>query len=165
MKYKSKMKYKNKKGFKYIVYRIIFNNIVVYIGKTKRYTYYIDNEGKEIVKCKRWIEHISLLEKNKHHNTLLQLLYNELINKGLNIRFEIVAYCKTEASATNRELKEIHKNNTLNSSGRSILELKLIEDNFFNYFLSFFNFILDFLKNIIIILDTNQKKVVYILDN
>ena len=138
MKYKSKMKYKNKKGFKYIVYRIIFNNIVVYIGKTKRYSYYVDNEGNEKIKCKRWIEHISLLEKNKHHNTLLQLLYNELINKGLNIRFEIIAYCKTEASATYRELKVIHKNNTLNSSGRSILELKLIEDNFFNYFLSFF---------------------------
>ena len=157
MKYKSKMKYNNKKGFKYIVYRIIFNNIVVYIGKTKRYSYYIDNEGNEIVKCRRWGEHIHLLSNNKHHNTLLQLLYNEWVVKGLKIKFEIVAYCKTEASATNRELKEIHKNNTLNSSGRSALELRLIEDNFFNYFLSFFNFILDILKNIIIILDTNQK--------
>ena len=146
MKCKSKMKYQNKKGFKYIVYRIIFNNIVVYIGKTKRYSYYIDNEGNEVVKCRRWGEHLHLLSNNKHHNTLLQLLYNELINRGLNIRFEIVAYCKNESSATNRELKEIHKNNTLNSSGRSILELKLIEDNFFNYFLSFFILCLTFKK-------------------
>lgn len=160
MKYQSKMKYKNKKGFRYIVYRILFNNVVVYIGKTKRYSYYIDESGKEIVKCRRWGEHLHLLSINKHHNILLQLLYNELINKGLKIKFEVVAYCKTEASASNRELKEIHKNNTLNSSGRSILELKMMEDNFFNYFLSFFYFMLDFLKIIIIILDTNQKKVV-----
>lgn len=151
------MKCNNKKGFRYIVYRLLFNNRVVYIGKTKRYSYYIDNEGNEVVKCRRWGEHINLLEKNKHHNTLLQLLYNELVNKGLNIRFEIVAYCKTEASATNRELKEIHKNNTLNSSGRSMLELRLIEDNFFNYFLSFFYFMLDFLKIIIIILGNQPK--------
>ena len=138
MKYQSKMKYKNKKGFRYIVYRILFNNVVVYIGKTKRYSYYVDENGKEIVKCRRWGEHLHLLSINKHHNILLQLLYNELINKGLKIKFEVVAYCKTEASASNRELKEIHKNNTLNSSGRSILELKMMEDNFFNYFLSFF---------------------------
>lgn len=138
MKYQSKMKYKNKKGFRYIVYRILFNNVVVYIGKTKRYSYYVDEKGKEIVKCRRWGEHLHLLSINKHHNILLQLLYNELINKGLKIKFEVVAYCKTEASASNRELKEIHKNNTLNSSGRSLLELKMMEDNFFNYFLSFF---------------------------
>ena len=87
------------------------------------------------------------------------LKQSDILPAGEKIKFEIVAYCKTEASATNRELKEIHKNNTLNSSGRSILELKLIEDNFFNYFLSFFKFILDIIKKMIIILDTNQKKV------
>ncbi len=165
MKYQSKMKYKNKKGFRYIVYRILFNNVVVYIGKTKRYSYYVDENGKEIVKCRRWGEHLHLLSINKHHNILLQLLYNELINKGLKIKFEVVAYCKTEASASNRELKEIHKNNTLNSSGRSLLELKMMEDNFFNYFLSFFYFMLDIIKKMIIILDTNQKLGCELLDN
>lgn len=144
MKRNSRTKRNHKKGFRYIVYQILFNNKVVYIGKTKRYTYSIDSEGNEIIKCKRWVEHLHLLSTNKHHNTLLQLLYNELITKGLNITFNIIAYCKTEASATKRELKEIHKNNTLNSSGRSALELKLLEDSFLNYFLTFFNFILDF---------------------
>lgn len=158
MKSKSKMKGKNKKGFRYIVYRMLFNDRVVYIGKTKRYTYYIDEEEKEeVIECPRWGEHIHLLEINKHHNTLLQLLYNELIKGVLKIRFEVIAYCKTDASATKRELKEIHNNNTLNSSGRTLLELQLIEDNFFNYFLSFFYFILDFFKKIIIILGNQPK--------
>ena len=142
-KTKTNIKRKNKKGFRYIVYQILFNNKVVYIGKTKRYSYKIDNEGNEIIKCRRWGEHLHLLSTNKHHNTLLQLLYNELITKGLNITFNIIAYCKNESSATNRELKEIKRHYTLNSSGRTLLELKLLEDSFFNYFLTFFNFVLD----------------------
>lgn len=153
-KTKTNIKRKNKKGFRYIVYQILFNNKVVYIGKTKRYSYNIDSEGNEIVKCRRWGEHLHLLSNNKHHNTLLQLLYNELITKGLNITFNIIAYCKNENSATKRELKEIHKNNTLNSSGRSALELKLIEDSFLNYFLFFLILCLTFKKLSFIILDT-----------
>ena len=143
----SKMKINNKKikGFKYIVYGLCFNGVISYVGKTKRYKVNeIENNDNDIIDIvitsERWKEHTTLLEKNKHHNTLLQLVYNELKDKGVKIDFIVLDLCKNDTSATHKEDRHIKRNKTLNYSGRTQLENELIEKIIFNYFLSFFLF-------------------------
>ena len=137
------------KGFKYIVYGMTFNGVISYIGKTKRYKVkdaIINDKGEIIdivIYSERWQEHLSLLDKNKHHNTLLQLVYNELKNKGVVIDFVVLELCKNDSSASNKEDRLIKKNKTLNYSGRSQLENELIEKIILDFFLSFFYFMLD----------------------
>lgn len=98
----------------------IHNNGIYYIRHLKKPDiYYIGSTYRNCKKyCKkgmygRWVEHISQLRNETHHNPYLLAVYNKYGSEGL--RFGIVEICNNKDKILNLEEKYIEKYNSFNN--------------------------------------------------